>query len=179
MRRAVTDSVIHRLFSRRWPITMQKQRSTTNKVIEFMGASPVVVDFTPSLIKAETIGKPIEMEPLNLCRLLIKLKPHRHKEIIMKTFFSFPPLSKKSNRTGKETVLTYTIATATQSTARRDGIWVSVKGWVLEKEESNTLQTEKEELPSNREKNINFKDRKQDQVFCNRVEVPGESEPSE
>lgn len=39
MKSAVTDSVIHRLFSRRWPITMQKQRSTTNKVMEFTEAS--------------------------------------------------------------------------------------------------------------------------------------------
>lgn len=61
MARAVIDSVIHLLFSRRCPITIQAVRSNTNKVIALTEVSlgPVAA---PKFIKKELILKP--MKPL-------------------------------------------------------------------------------------------------------------------
>ena len=60
MARAVIDSVIHLLFSRRCPITIQAVRSNTNKVIESTEVSLGAA--TPKFIKKELILKP--MNPL-------------------------------------------------------------------------------------------------------------------
>lgn len=53
MMRATTDSVIHLLFLRRWPMTTQAQRRRTNRVMESTEAISGDEEDIPNLITIE------------------------------------------------------------------------------------------------------------------------------